>query len=88
MKLISFGKYSLTVIGALTAFVALSLPAYATEETTESTVACDADCGDGMKLSSFADGNSATCSCVAEGVMEATVPDPSVLEGPITTDSE
>ncbi len=88
MKLISCGKYSLTVIGALTTFVALSLPAYATEEMVESTIACDADCGAGMKLTSFADGNSATCSCVAEGVMQATVPDPSVVEGPITTDSE
>ena len=88
MKLISYGKYLLTVIGALTAFAALSVPAYAIDETTESTVACDADCGTGMKLTSFADGNSATCSCVAEGVMEASVPDPAVEEGPVNTDSQ
>ena len=87
MKLISHGKYLLTVIGALTAFVALSVPAYAIEETTESTVACDADCGAGMKLTSFADGNSATCSCVAEGMMQENVPDSEVLEGPINTGS-
>ena len=63
----------------------LSVPAIA---TAEDAVSCDAACDSGFRLISYADGNSVTCACVAEAQMEPTVPDPNVVEGPITEDSE
>lgn len=54
----------------------------------EDAVSCDTACDSGYRLISYADGNSVTCACVAEGQMEPTVPDPNVVEGPITEDSE
>ena len=54
----------------------------------EDPISCDASCDSGYRLISYADGNSVTCACVAEGQMEPTVPDPNVVEGPITEDSE
>ena len=83
MKLVSSGKCFLTAIGALATFVGLALPAYATN-----TVACDTTCDAGQSLASYADGNTATCNCVSEGVMDATVPDPAVAEGVSNPDTE
>lgn len=52
----------------------------------EDSAACDSSCDSGYGLISYADGNSVSCACVAEGQMEPTVPDPDVIRAPINQD--
>lgn len=73
---------------ALSGLVILAISGLPGTAHATDAVACDSTCDSGQKLISYADGNTVTCACVAEAQMDPTIPDPAVVEGAVTTDTE